>query len=173
MKTGIDVRISPHALIIRPELVEIGDHVAIDAFTVITTALSLGRYIHIASHCSVIGGRDGKFVMGDFSSLAAGCRIICSTDDYSGVALNGATIPMEFRHIKSTVVTIHRFASMATNVVLFPGVTIGEGASVGAGSIVTQDLEPWGIYVGSPPRRIGTRSNDTILAYAAKLGALS
>jgi len=36
-------------------------------------------------------------------------------------------------------------------------ITIGEGAVIGAGSFVNKDVEPWGIYVGSPARKIGER----------------
>ena len=36
-------------------------------------------------------------------------------------------------------------------------VKIGEGCVIGAGSFVNKDCEPWGIYVGSPARRIGER----------------
>jgi acetyltransferase-like isoleucine patch superfamily enzyme len=36
-------------------------------------------------------------------------------------------------------------------------VTIGEGAVIGAGSFVNKDLDPWGIYVGSPAKKIGER----------------
>ena len=169
MKTGTDVRISPQALIVHPDLVEIGDHVAIDPFTVITTALTLGSYIHIAPHCSVIGGRNGRLVMADYSSLAAGCRVICSSDDYTGAGLNGAVIPVKYRVVKFTTVRIGRFASMATNVVLFPGVTVGEGAVAAACSVINKDLEAWGIYAGSPVRRLGTRRSDVIMAFAAEL----
>ncbi len=169
MKLGDDVRISPLAVIVRPELVEIGSHVAIDPFTVITTGITLGSYIHIASHCSIIGGRDGRLVMKDFSSLAAGCRIICSSDDYTGEGLNGATIPAKYRVVKCSTVTIERFVSLATNVIVFPGVTIGEGAAVAAGAIVNKSLEPWGIYMGSPVRKIGERRKDKILPYAMEI----
>jgi galactoside O-acetyltransferase len=36
-------------------------------------------------------------------------------------------------------------------------VTIGEGAVIGACSFVNKDVEPWGIYVGSPAKKIGER----------------
>lgn len=169
MKNGEDVRISPQAVIVNADLVEIGSHVAIDPFTVITTALTLGSYIHIAPHCSIIGGRNGRLVMGDFSSLAAGCRIICSSDDYSGEGLNGAVIPLKYRVVKFTTITIGRFASLATNVMVLPGVTIGEGAVAAAGATVNRDLEPWGIYAGSPVRQVGTRKSEKIIAYAKEI----
>jgi len=109
--------------------------------------------------------------MKDFSSLAAGCRIICSGEDYTGEGLNGATIPLQYRAVKISTVTLERFASLATNVTVFPGVTIGEGVAVGIGAIVEEDLEPWGIYAGSPVRRIGARRQEKILAYAKALMA--
>ena len=44
---------------------------------------------------------------------------------------------------------------------VLPGVNIGEGATVGANSIVTRDLESWGIYIGN--RKIGTRDREGVL----------
>lgn len=38
-----------------------------------------------------------------------------------------------------------------------PGVNMGEGAVLGLGSIATQDLEPWGVYVGVPAKKIKER----------------
>ena len=42
-----------------------------------------------------------------------------------------------------------------------PGVTIGEGAGVGANSVVTRDLEPWGVYIGN--RRYRERNREAVL----------
>jgi acetyltransferase-like isoleucine patch superfamily enzyme len=51
-----------------------------------------------------------------------------------------------------------------------PGVTIGEGAVVGANSLVTTSIEPWTINFGSPARVVRDRPKDKILEYAKKLG---
>jgi galactoside O-acetyltransferase len=48
-------------------------------------------------------------------------------------------------------------ASISTLCTILPNVTIGEGAVVGANSLVGGDLEPWGIYVGSPAKKVGER----------------
>lgn len=45
---------------------------------------------------------------------------------------------------------------IGANSVIMP-VKIGEGTVVGAGSFVNKDLEPWGVYVGSPARKISQR----------------
>ncbi len=50
-----------------------------------------------------------------------------------------------------------------------PGVTIGEGTVVGSGSIVTRDLEPWGVYMGSPARRVKDRPPGRIPELEAEL----
>ena len=41
--------------------------------------------------------------------------------------------------------------------IILPGVTIGEGAVVGAGSVVTKDVEPWSVVVGNPAKFIKKR----------------
>jgi acetyltransferase-like isoleucine patch superfamily enzyme len=60
-------------------------------------------------------------------------------------------------------VTISRHAILGVNVIVFPGVIIGEGAAVGAGSIVRKNLNPWTIYAGTSCREVRSRNKDTIL----------
>lgn len=58
--------------------------------------------------------------------------------------------PTEF---KKTVV--RRGASIGANATLLPGLTIGMGAMIGAGSVVTRDVPPNAIVVGNPARIVG------------------
>ncbi len=44
-----------------------------------------------------------------------------------------------------------------TGAIVLPGVTIGEGAVVAAGAVVTKDVEPWTIVGGNPAKLIGKR----------------
>lgn len=44
--------------------------------------------------------------------------------------------------------------------IILPGVKIGDGAVVGAGAVVTRDVEPFAIVAGNPARKIGERSRD-------------
>jgi galactoside O-acetyltransferase len=53
--------------------------------------------------------------------------------------------------------------------VILPGVVIGEGAAIGANSLVTKDCEPWKIYAGSPAKVIKTRPQDKILELETQL----
>lgn len=167
---GEDVFIAADAVIKRPELVSVGSHVAIDSFCYITTAMEIGDYVHIATMVSIIGGKNGLCVVGDFAGIAAGSRIICGTDDYLGSGLTGPTVPEEYHaDLIFAPVILEKYAILGTNVVVHPGVTIGEGAAVGSCSLVTRSLAPWQVYMGVPARPTRDRPREKMLALAARL----
>ena len=49
-------------------------------------------------------------------------------------------------------VRIEAWADIGTNAVILPGVTVGRGAIVGAGAVVTHDVPPFAIVAGVPAR---------------------
>jgi galactoside O-acetyltransferase len=78
--------------------------------------------------------------------------------------MTNPTVPEEFSNVRTSRVTIGRHAIVGTNTIIFPGVTLGEGVAIGAGSIVRTDLKPWGIYAGTGTlRKIGERDREEIL----------
>lgn len=81
----------------------------------------------------------------------------------------GPVIPVEYRKIIHGTVTLEKYVALAVNVTVFPNVTIDEGTVVGACSLVTSDLDPWGIYYGIPAKRVRNRRKDLILKYAREL----
>jgi acetyltransferase-like isoleucine patch superfamily enzyme len=141
----------------------VGDHSQIDDFAFINAgkACRIGRFVHIASFVSIIGG--GEFSIGDFSGFSAGCRVITGTDDYLGPYLTNPTVPREFGNYLISHVTIGEHVIVGTNAVIFPGVTIGDGAAVGACAVVRRDLPAWGVYGGDGARKIGERDRVAIL----------
>lgn len=147
--------------IIGLENIDFGKYVIIDDFVLIYAKerIKIGNYIHIASFTSISGG--GELVMEDFSAFSSGCRIVTGTDDFKGWGFGNSTVANEFRHVKTGKIHIGKFVVVGGNSVILPNVTIGEGATVAAGSVVTKDLEPWGIYVGN--RKVGTRDKDGVL----------
>jgi len=61
---------------------------------------------------------------------------------------------------KNKKITIHNRVWLGPRVIVLPGCTIGEGAVVGAGSVVTKDIEPFSLNAGIPARKIGERSRN-------------
>ena len=156
---GEDVRVNDLAHIARPELVELGSHIAIDMWTYISTQLTLGDYIHIAPHVSIIGGAPASLVMGDFTNIGSGSKIVCATDDFTQ-GLISPVVPIEYRTVINKPVVFERFATLGVNCTVLPGVTLAEGTIVGANSVVTRDTEPWIIYDGSPAKPIKPRDKE-------------
>ncbi|OON67329.1 acyltransferase [Hymenobacter sp. CRA2] len=168
---GEDVFISSNIEIRRPHLVSVGNHVAIDTGFYLTTAAEIGDYIHIAPYTTIIGGSQALLKMGHFASIAAGSRIICASDEHLGHGLVGPTVPEEYHDIVHTApVVFENFANIGTNVMVMPGVTLGEGSVVGAGSLVNKDTEPWTIYIGVPARPVKVRPRERMLTFAKELG---
>ena len=149
---GKDVTIWPLAKIVAPEVISIGDSVMIDDFVLLMggAATRIGSFVHISCHASVVGG--GEFVMEDFSGLSGGVRVYTGTDDYTAPLLTNPTVPEPYRITLRSFVHLHKHAVIGTNSVILPGVTIGEGAAIGANSLVTRDCEPWTVYFGSPAK---------------------
>ena len=141
--------------------IRFGKNIIIDDFVLIyaTAPMKIGNHVHIANFSSITGG--GKLSIGDFVAISQGCRILTGTDDYVDWGFGNSTIEEKYRNTKREDVNIEKFAIIGANSVVLPGVTIGEGASVGAGSIVTKDLEPWGVYIGN--KRIKDRNKKGIL----------
>jgi acetyltransferase-like isoleucine patch superfamily enzyme len=169
---GEDVYISPNVEIRRPHLVSVGNHIAIDSGFYMTTQAELGDYIHIAPYVTVIGGVNGILKMGNFTNISAGGKIICGSDEFLGAGLVTAPgIPDAFRdHLRIEPVIFEDFANVGANVVIMPGVTLAEGSVIGACSLVTQNTEPWTIYVGTPARPLKPRPKAKMIEYAKQLG---
>ncbi|MCK4818097.1 acyltransferase, partial [bacterium] len=127
-RIGKNVKIYPLVKILNPEVISIGDNVIIDDFVLMDggKGIKIGNYVHIASFCNITGG--GKFVMEDFSGLSSGVRVFTGTEDVSGSSLTNPTIPLKFRNVTRTFVVIKKYAVLGPNVVILPGVTIGEGS---------------------------------------------
>lgn len=163
---GRDVKISDRASIYEARRMLIGDFSRIDDFCVLSGAVSIGRNVHIAVQCNLAGGDPG-ITMDDFSGLAYGVQVFAQSDDYSGEYLTNPTVPDAYKVILKKPVRLGRHVIIGANSVILPGVDIADGCSVGAMSMIHKSTEPWGIYVGSPARRIRARS-DNLLSLEAQ-----
>jgi acetyltransferase-like isoleucine patch superfamily enzyme len=127
---GTDVQFHYPVTIEQPECVHIGNTVSLVAYT------------------HIWGG--GGVTIGDGVAIATHVAITSVTHDYTRPDWYTATI--------SKPVVIEDDVWIGSNAVIMPGVTIGRGAVVGAGSIVTSDVAPLAIVVGVPAREIRKRT---------------
>ena len=160
-KIGINVRISSKASIYNPESIEIDDNSRIDDFCIISGKVNIGKYVHIAPYCLVAGGSEG-ITFDDFSGLAYSVQVFSQSDDYSGRTMTNPTIPSRYKKEIKKAVHISRHVIIGASSIIFPGVTVAEGCSVGAMSLVNKTTVPWGIYVGNPAKRVKSRRQDLL-----------
>ena len=162
---GENVKIAKNCTIVGLENISIGDNVQIDggvSMIANTGFLKIGNYVHISNGCYL--SCSGGVNMGDFSGLAAKVSIYSATDDYIGNALSNCTVPDHLRIIRSGLVDIGRHCLIGTNTVVLPNVTLGEGCSIGAMSLIPENkkLETWRVYFGSPVKPLKRRKKNAL-----------
>lgn len=163
---GLDAKVFKNAQIIKPELVVLGRACQIDDFVWMLAGqgIEVGDRVHIAVFTSIGGG--GRTIIESYAGLSAGCRIISGSEEFMGQGMTNPCIPKDFRVVRRSEVVIEKHALLFTNTIVFPGVRIGQGAVVSAGSIVSRNLEPWGIYrmKNGKIQKVADRKKDVILA---------
>jgi len=123
--------------------------------------IGLGNYVHI-SPFSVVYGSSGV-VMEDYSGLSPHCRVFSESDDFSGNSMVHPFFPAELKpgYMKGLVV-LRKFVQVGAGSTILPGVELGEGAVIGAHSLVAKSCDPWCIYAGIPAVRNKERSKKLL-----------
>jgi len=157
----IDVFIHPTALV---ETEQIGCETRIWAFTHVLKGVSIGANCNIGDHCFIESGAH----IGDNVTLKNGNKLwegITLEDGVfvgPGVFFTNDLYPRSPRlpQVQARYSTkqwlvpthVHEGASLGAGAVLVAGVTIGKFALVGAGSVVTKDVPPHALVMGTPAR---------------------
>jgi len=144
VKLGRDVRICAFVNLYG---CEIGDESKIGAFAEIQKGARIGKRVKVSSHAFICEGvtiEDEVFI---------GHGVVFINDRYpQATTAEGALQTETDWQVVPTLVK--RRASIGSNATILCGVTIGEGAIVGAGSVVTKDVPPYTIVAGNPARVI-------------------
>lgn len=159
---GRNALIHARVNLVNVENISFGKNVRIDGdVTILATGrVHIGDYVHIGAQCYLAGA--AGLEMHDFSGLSQGVKIYTSSDDYSGEHLTNPTVPKEFLGTQEGRVVLGRHVIIGAGSVILPGVTVAEGCSIGALSLVRATTEPWGIYSGIPARRRIERSRNLL-----------
>jgi acetyltransferase-like isoleucine patch superfamily enzyme len=146
----------------------------------------LGRDVFIGAQAYIQGRYDGTCVIGDhvwigpqayfdarhlvleeYVGWGPGARVLGSV--HTGVP---ADVPIVMTDLEIKPVRVEAWADIGTGAVLLPGVTVGRGAIVGAGAVVTRDVPPFAIVAGVPAefvrQRPGTESDVRAEALALR-----
>jgi acetyltransferase-like isoleucine patch superfamily enzyme len=144
---GDDVKIF-HPSLVNLYGCTIGPDTKIGAFVEIQKNSSIGARCKISSHTFVCEGviiEDEVFI---------GHGVMFTNDKYPRATTGDGKLQSEADwSVEKTV--IKRTASIGSNATIVCGITIGEGAMVGAGAVVTRDVPPYAIVAGVPAKIVG------------------
>lgn len=85
----------------------------------------------------------------DYAHITSGCRLLCHQRDLTGYCVGDNAADLGYR---TGEIHIGKGVMVGMETIIMPGVTIGDGAIIGAGSIVTRDIPAWTIATGRPAR---------------------
>lgn len=137
----------------------------------------IGRYTYGVTFESLYGcGLKSPFEIGSFCSIGENVTFMCRAHHPTHIA---STFPFETRfeggpsdpdiYIGKTGIIIGNDVWMGRGAVVMPAVTIGTGAIVGAGAIVTKDIPPYAIVGGVPAKIIRYRSSAEVIDSMLKI----
>ena len=109
----------------------------------------VGKGVFIGDYVRVDCGHADMITIEDSVSVASGARLLCHQRDFSDFCVGDDYMKLGYT-VKPIVLKKGCLVGMESMVM--PGVTIGEGAIVGAGSLVTKDIPAWTIAAGRPAR---------------------
>tara|TARA_B100001179_G_scaffold76837_1_gene54072 strand:- start:11410 stop:11985 length:576 start_codon:yes stop_codon:yes gene_type:complete len=143
--------------------IDIGNNTRIDDFCVLSAGeggIKIGSYVHIAIGVSLIGNE--TITVKDFAGLSSRVSIYSSNDDYSGEYMTNPMIPSEFTNVTHGAVSIGKHVIVGSGSVILPSVILEDGVAVGALSLVTKNCTEFGVYIGTPAKKIKERKRDLL-----------
>ena len=157
-RLGSGLTIGKNVSVIHPETFEVGERVFIGEQTIIQGRFDgrcvIGEGVWIGPQ-SYFDARD--LVIEDFVGWGPGAKVLGS--EHTGVP---ADVPIIRTDLEIAPVRIGAWADIGVNAIILPGITIGRGAIVGAGAVVTKDVADFDIVAGVPARVIRSRKKREI-----------
>lgn len=144
LTVGNDVHIGARCRLWAPKHIVLADHVYVGKDVHIEANCRIGRFCLLANRVAIVGRRDH-----DFRAVGYPVRYAPSV---RSLVRPSASVREE--------VVIEDDVWVGFGAILLTGISIGRGAVVAAGSVVTRDVAPYTIVGGSPARELGRRFED-------------
>ena len=129
----------------------------------------IGDFTAIDENCQLWSLKGSKITIGKFCAIASSSLLINHNHMIDVPSLNPSWFDLKLYNdmISSNTtspIVVGNDVWIGYNSVILPGVTIGDGAVIGAGSVVTKDVEHYAIVAGAPARKIRDRFDRRIIS---------
>ena len=153
-RIGENVIFEPGVLVFHPGNIVLGGNIYVGHYTILKgyhkNEMSIGDNVWIGQGCFFHSA--GGLRIGSNVGIAPQVRILTSVHVEAGRELPISRSPVRF-----APVVIEEDSDIGIGTVILPGVTIGRGAQVGAGSVITKDVPPYAVVAGVPGRVLRMR----------------
>jgi acetyltransferase-like isoleucine patch superfamily enzyme len=154
---GADCVFEREVLIFHPENVHVGRNVYVGHRTILKgyykNEMRIGDETWIGQMCFLHSA--GGIRIG--ARVGIGVNVTILTSEHAEL---GRAVPPLSSAVKTAPVEIEDEVNIGVGAIVLPGVRIGRGAKIGAGSVVTHDVEPFTIVTGAPARFLRERPTD-------------
>ena len=116
------------------------------------TGAKVGKKVYIGEGLTLgcILGKEKNLKIGDRASIAPNVTLVITSDPNNSRLLK-LNKKYKFIEVKGKI-NIEQDAWIGAGVIILPNITIGKSAVVGAGSVVTKDVEPFTVVSGNPAK---------------------
>jgi len=154
-KIGQNVVFEKHVLVFHPENIILGNDIYIGHQAILkgyyNQLMEIQDGTWIGQQCFFHSA--GGIFIGKNVGVGPAVKIITSYHSEEGIS-----IPILHSKLNFGKVIIEDDADIGVGAVILPGVTIGKGAQVGAGAVVTRDVAPYNVVAGVPAKILKIRS---------------
>ena len=142
---------------------ELGKHINISRYSFVKGSI-IGNYTSIGRNSTIINAKIGKFC-----SISWNVTIGATQHDYTRLTTHAFPYLAHYGFTDTTIrfktiTSLGNDVWIGANAIIMPGVKVGNGAVIGAGSLVTKDVEPFQIVYGIPAKNKGFRFDAETIA---------
>jgi acetyltransferase-like isoleucine patch superfamily enzyme len=134
----------------REDFASIGDNVIIENGALVFEAKHIGDDTWIGQFCYINSA--GGVEIGSRVGIGPGVKIMSSRHGEEG-----RDVPILLCDLEFAKVVLEDDCDIGMGAIILPGVRVGRGSQVGAGAVVSRDVEPYAVVAGVPARKIRER----------------
>lgn len=109
----------------------------------------VGKGVFVGDHVVVDLNHANLITLDDYAHVTGGCRLLCHQRDLRGYRVGDNAAKLKY---KTGEIHIGKGCMIGMETMIMPGVSIGDGAIVGAYSLVTKNIPAWTIATGRPAK---------------------